>query len=53
MRKILEAPEGYCYTDGESYAKVVYLAEGDNGSGWAKIRESEMPKMESEDDGRS
>ena len=41
MRKTLFAKDGFMLTDGESFAKIVDLAEGSNGSNWYEITEEE------------
>lgn len=42
-RSILYADEGFVLTDGKAFGKVVYLAEGDNGSAWREVPEIEVP----------
>lgn len=37
----LTASEGHILTDGESYGKIVYLAQGDEGEKWYEITEAE------------
>ena len=46
QRKILYADEGKVLTDGEHYAKVVYLADGEDEDKWTEIEESEQPAEE-------
>jgi hypothetical protein len=45
MRKILIANEGYLYTNGEVYAKIIDLAEGDTGENWYQISEAEYEEI--------
>lgn len=40
-RKILRAEPGTVLTNGESYGTVIYLAEGDDGTGWLPITREE------------
>ena len=40
-RTILTASEGHVLTDGEHYAKIAYLARGDDGNGWYEITDEE------------
>ena len=42
-RSILYADEGFVLTDGKAYGKIVYLAEGEDGSAWREVAESEIP----------
>lgn len=45
----LSAAEGKVLTDGETYAKDVYLPQGEDPSKWHEIDESEVPtEQESE-----
>lgn len=37
----LTASEGHILTDGESYGRIVYLAQGDEGEKWYEITEAE------------
>jgi hypothetical protein len=37
----LTASEGHILTDGESFGRVVYLAQGDAGEKWYEITEAE------------
>lgn len=37
----LIADEGMMLTNGEAFGKTVYLATGDDGSGWSEISEEE------------
>jgi hypothetical protein len=37
----LTASEGHILTDGESFGRVVYLAQGDVGEKWYEITEAE------------
>ena len=37
----LTASEGMILTDGESYGRIVYLAQGDEGDGWYEITDDE------------
>ena len=37
----LTASEGHMLTDGETYGRVVYLAQGDEGDGWYEITDAE------------
>lgn len=47
-RKILIAAEGCVYTDGTSFGKEVYLAEGDDGASWYQITLAEYETALSE-----
>ena len=42
-RSILYADEGMMLTDGTTYGKVVYLAEGESADAWREVPESEIP----------
>ena len=44
-RKTLIADDGYIYTDGTNYGRIVYLAEGDDGSKWHQITHEEFVEM--------
>ena len=37
----LTASEGHILTDGESFGRIVYLAQGDAGEKWYEITEAE------------
>lgn len=41
----LTASEGHILTDGESYGRIVYLAQGDEGEKWYEITEEEYQKI--------
>ena len=43
-RMILKAPEGQVYTDGTTYFKEAYLAEGLDGTEFYLVDESEVPE---------
>ena len=45
MRKTLKAKGGYMLTNGDSFAKIVDLAEGSNGGNWQEITEAEYEKI--------
>lgn len=45
MRKTLIAKEGFIYTNGNSFAKVVDLAIGNNGENWYEITEEEYQEI--------
>ena len=45
-RVILKAPEGQVYTDGNTYCKEIYLAEGLNGAEFYLIDESDVPDID-------
>lgn len=44
-RKILEADEGYIYTDGEVYGKIIYLALDRNEEDFYQITEKEYDEI--------
>ncbi len=50
-RKILYADEGKILTDGEIYASVVYLADGEDESRWREIHAEDGPIEETQEDG--
>lgn len=41
----LTASEGHILTNGETYGRVVYLAQGDEGEKWHEITEAEYENM--------
>ena len=45
-RVILKAPECQVYTDGNTYCKEIYLAEGLDGTEFYLVDESEVPEPE-------
>jgi hypothetical protein len=45
MRRTLIAKDGFIYTNGEVYAKIVDLAEGDKTENWHEITESEYQEI--------
>ena len=45
MRKTLIAKEGFIYTNGESFARVVDLAKGDEGAKWYEITRKEYEQI--------
>lgn len=44
----LTASEGHMLTDGESFGRIVYLAQGDDGSKWYEITEAEYEAKQAE-----
>lgn len=46
MRKVIKASEGHLLTNGETYGRTIYLAEGIDESTFYEIPESEMPNLE-------
>ena len=48
-RKILYASDGMVLTDGKTYGKVVYLAEGAEESAWHEITEEEYESIMTSD----
>ena len=44
-RKTLNASEGHIFTDGENYGRVVYLAQGVDGSKWYEITDEEYQRI--------
>lgn len=48
-RKILYASDGMVLTDGKTYGKVVYLAEGAEESAWHEITEEEYESVVTSD----
>lgn len=47
-RKIIYADQGKILTDGESYGKIIYLADKENADNWHEIDLSEYEKLEQE-----
>lgn len=45
MRKTLTAKDGFIYTNGEAYAKIIDLAEGDRAENWHEITEEEYQEI--------
>ena len=45
MDKVLIAKDGYTYTDGETFGKVVYLGKNDSASNWHEITDEEAQAM--------
>lgn len=45
-RVVLKAPDGKYYTDGVIYGKELYLAEGEDGTNFYLIDETELPPEE-------
>ncbi len=45
MRKTLIAKEGFIYTNGDAYAKIIDLAEDDRAENWYEITESEYEEI--------
>lgn len=48
MQKIknkLIADDGMTLTNGEAFGKTVWLAEGDDGSGWSEVTDAEAEVM--------
>ena len=45
-RTVLVADEGMILTDGKSYGKEVYLAEGADASVWREVSEAEATGLE-------
>lgn len=41
----LTASEGHILTDGESFGRIVYLAQGDAGEKWYEIPEDEYQQI--------
>lgn len=50
MRKTLIATEGHILTDGTTYGKIIYLAEGIDESAFYEITEEEYAAIMSEDE---
>ena len=50
-RSMLTASKGMILTDGKSFGRVVYLADGCDGSNWYEISEKEYNAMMEESDG--
>ena len=48
MRNILYADDGMVLTNGKTYAKVVYLADGADASEYREISEAEYENIEQE-----
>lgn len=44
-RIMLKARDGYIFTNGESYGRVIYLAIGDTGANWHEITEEEYNEI--------
>lgn len=45
MRKVLKATDGMVLTDGVSFGRVVYLADGVDENSWYEITEEEYQKL--------
>ena len=45
---ILKAEEGHFLTNGETFAKIVYLGKNDSINNWTEISESEKQRLENE-----
>ena len=45
MRKTLIAKNGFIYTNGKVYAKIVDLAEGDKEENWYEITDEEYQEI--------
>ena len=45
MREILKASEGFIFTNGKSYGRVIYLAEGMSADGFYEIPMAEYEAM--------
>lgn len=41
----LTASEGHILTDGESFGRIVYLAQGDEGEKWYEITDEEYQRI--------
>lgn len=48
MRKVIKAPEGKYFTNGEIYGRTIYLAEGADESTFYEIDESELEAIQAE-----
>ena len=50
MRDYIKARDGYMYTDGKTYGKLIWIAEGINKDSFYEITEEEYnAKMEAEE----
>lgn len=49
-QKVLYADDGKMLTNGETYGKVVFLAEGESADTWYEITEEEYSRIEAERD---
>lgn len=49
-RRVLTANKGKVLTDGETYGKVIYLAEGVSEKGFYEITEEEYSEMQEKGD---
>ena len=45
---ILKADEGFYLTNGETFAKVVYLGKNDSADNWHEVTEEEKEQAETE-----
>ena len=45
MRKTLTAKDGFIYTNGEVYAKIIDLGKNDKAENWHEITESEYQEI--------
>lgn len=45
---ILKADEGFYLTNGDTFAKVVYLGKNDSADNWHEITEEEKEQVEAE-----
>ena len=48
MRKILQAPEGRVLTNGTTFGKLIFLAEGADPSEYHEITEEEYERIQAE-----
>lgn len=44
-RKVLTASDGMVLTDGKTYGKIIYLAEGADASAWHEITDAEYEEI--------
>ena len=46
MANVLTAREGYVYTNGEAFGKIIYLGKNDNADNWHEITEAEAEHLQ-------
>ena len=49
MANVLTAKEGYVYTNGETFSRVIRLGKNDSADNWHEITEEEAERLQSEE----